>query len=281
MLVYVLQVPQYYHLRPHHRGLPLPIRTAKSSSVAYDKLPPALHLLATAPPARRPDAPRPDNATSPKSPPAQRTLSTIVHQSRFRDCRAAAVQLDLLHPHPTCRNRAQVKLLESAQPEAGEWLNVAPDGTKGTEIDSDTLLVMLQRRANLDLSVAKGANDALAAAGEIVDRKGDDLQNAGDYTSRHNDTMYAARDMLLSAAAGRIVVGDKEKPWKTAQFNASHVPDLVEMGGDHETGRDILWEIKVPSATKAEYKAGRGQQDKGGNFATNGHLYGFGNLLQA
>jgi hypothetical protein len=34
---------------------------------------------------------------------------------------------------------------------------------------------MLQRRANLDLSVAKGANDTLAAAGEIVDRKGDDL----------------------------------------------------------------------------------------------------------
>ena len=165
----------------------------------------------------------------------------------------------------------------SAQPDAGEWLNVAPDDSKGTTFDSDSLLVALQRRANLDLSVAKGANDSLVAAGEPVDRKGDNLQNASNYTACHNAVVYAARDMVLAAAQGRVIIGDKEKPGKTAQFNADHVPDLVEVGGDGETGRDALWEIKAPTATKAEYKAGQGKKESGGTFTTNGHLYAFGN----
>ena len=164
-----------------------------------------------------------------------------------------------------------------AQPEAGEWLTVAPDGSKGTDVESDTLLTMLQRRANLDLSVGVTANDALEEMGASVDRKGDDLSNSGDYTAQHNGVMYAARDMVVAAAQGRVLLGDKEKPGKTAQFNATHVVDIVEIGGDGTSGRDVLWEIKVPIPTKAEYCAGHSQRGTSSSPATVGHLYGFGN----
>ena len=46
--------------------------------VPADKLPPALHLLTALPPAVHPDAPMRSDATSPKPPPAQRKLTSII-----------------------------------------------------------------------------------------------------------------------------------------------------------------------------------------------------------
>ena len=60
-------------------------------------------------------------------------------------------------------------------------------------------------------------------------------------------------------------------------LNSKHVVDLYEIGGDTETGGDILTETKVPSPTASSYCAGKGSKENGGNAASVGHRYGFGN----
>ena len=40
---------------------------------------------------------------------------------------------------------------------------------------------MLERRGRLDIAMAKGANDALLAAGEDTDYKGDNMSNKGEF----------------------------------------------------------------------------------------------------
>ena len=56
-----------------------------------------------------------------------------------------------------------------------------------------------------------------------------------------------------------------------------HVLDLVEVGGDLETGGDVLYEFKGPSPTTSSHTVGVGSSAHGGNPASVGHLYGFGN----
>ena len=60
-------------------------------------------------------------------------------------------------------------------------------------------------------------------------------------------------------------------------LNSKHVVDLYEIGGDTETGGDILTETKVPSPTISSYCAGKGSKENGGNAASVGPRYGFGN----
>ena len=46
---------------------------------------------------------------------------------------------------------------------------------------------------------------------------------------------------------------------------------------DPDTGAPVLYEIKVPSATKATFYAGRGSAKNGGNSKSVGNIFGFGN----
>ena len=64
-------------------------------------------------------------------------------------------------------------------------------------------------------------------------------------------------------------------------LNASHVVDLAELGADDSSGADVLYEAKVPSPLTASHCAGRGSDANGGNAASVGHLYGFGNTEES
>ena len=145
-----------------------------------------------------------------------------------------------------------------SQPDAGAALEMPPDGTWGTNIVSPALEVFLERRGDLDLACAAAACDAAAAAGAVVDRKGDAYANGGhvgaysisaDFNSRHNGVNDAAYHMIVAVASGSVGKGDKAAPEKTEALNSKHVVGLYEIGGDTETGGDILTETKVPSPT--------------------------------
>ena len=83
--------------------------------------------------------------------------------------------------------------------------------------------------------------------------------------------------MLSACAVGQLVQGDKGDPAKTADLNATHAVDLAELGGNEQTGGDVLYEAKCVSPTKAKQSAGNGSQQGGGAAASVGHRFGFGN----
>jgi hypothetical protein len=86
--------------------------------------------------------------------------------------------------------------------------------------------------------------------------------------------------MVVAVALGPLVLGDKEQPWKTAEYNSTHISDLIEVGGDLETGGNVQYEVKVPSPLTTSFSAGRGSPSHGGRYASVGHIYAFGNTLE-
>ena len=109
-----------------------------------------------------------------------------------------------------------------------------------------------------------------------VDRLGDDLANAGEYSRRHNACLRAIRDMIAAVAIGPVVLGDKEDLARTAMLNEGHAVDCAEVGGDEDTGGDVLYEVKCKSALCKKWSAGRGSATHGGQPASMGHKIGFG-----
>ena len=162
---------------------------------------------------------------------------------------------------------------------AGAWLDLAPDSTFGTKIESPKFEVMLERRGRLNIAMAKNTNDMLLAAGEETDYKGDGMANKGEFNRRHNATNRATYDYVRAAATGPVILGDKEKPHLTTALNATHVVDLGEICGNDETGADVLYETKVPAPVKKTRHGGR-RRDNSGAPRDVGHLYGFGNTLE-
>ena len=123
-----------------------------------------------------------------------------------------------------------------------------------------------------------------AAAGKHVtvgERKGDSLANSnkGDRTSKHNGVLRAAQNAIRARSVGSIILGDKEKPEVTRHLNDTSVTDICELGGDFATMWDVHYEVKCWNPLIKSTTAGRGSWDNGGNVASVGHLYGFGNTL--
>jgi len=134
---------------------------------------------------------------------------------------------------------------------AGMWLEAAPDASlPGSRLKSAPFVVALQRRLGLYLSAARAANDDLAAAGEEPDWLGDAACNSGEHTTRHHATNRAWRDALAAVATGTVLLGDKQEAEKYKQYNADHVPDIVQVGAS-AWGTDWLGETKVPSSLTA------------------------------
>ena len=182
-----------------------------------------------------------------------------------------AVYTDRHFPHVTTVNREMTRIISVSQFGSGAWLDINPDGTWGTKIEDGPFEVAGQRRAGLDIAVAKPSLDVLEAAGVTVDRRGDDLANGGEYNRRHNGCLNAVRDMMSAVAIGQIVQGDKEQPEKTRHLNDGHVIDLAEVGGCPETGVDTIVEGKVPSLHKKKHTKGGG-----GTVRYVGHRVAFG-----
>lgn len=136
---------------------------------------------------------------------------------------------------------------------------------------------ILQYRHGLDFAEAVDVNRWVAASGQVPDPKGDSYANGGEYNKRHNAALSAQYDMMVAAAIGPVVKGDKTDRNKTAELCETHTLDLAELGGDEETGGDVLVEAKVPSSLTKERSAGKGSKEKGGKPAKVGHLYAFGN----
>ena len=208
--------------------------------------------------------------------PAQRKLSTVVHLGAWTAARQAAHDFDEHHPHPTTRNRDGVRFIGSSQWGAGSWLDITPDGSRRTKIDSPEFAVALQRRGGLFLAAMCPACDVLEARGEDVDRFGDKEANPGEYNLRHNATLRAVANMVRAVAIGPVILGDKEHPDRTAHLNTGYAVDIAELDPDQDT----LYEIKVPSLLKQSFAAGRGSKKHGGCPASVGHLHGFGSTAE-
>ena len=192
---------------------------------------------------------------------------------------SASATADQLRPHPKYKSRQQAHFIAISQPGAGGWLDIVPDGTFGTKIESPVFEVMLQRHCGLDIAAAAASFDTLEKIGEdeVVDSRRDGLQSSGQYNKRHNAVLRAIHDMLSACALGQLVQGDKGDPAKTSDLNATHAVDLAELGGNEQTGGDVLYEAKCASPTKAKQSAGNGSQQGGGAVASVGHRFGFGN----
>ncbi len=80
-------------------------------------------------------------------------------------------------------------------------------------------------------------------------------------------------------AASSSLLGDKEKPEVTRHLNDTSVTDIYELGGVFATMRDVHYEVKCWNPLIKSTTLGRGSWDNGGNVASVGHLYGFGNTL--
>ena len=146
---------------------------------------------------------------NPSPPTAQRTFSQVKHHERWLQGRTAALAADEQrgdNKYPTA-----VTYISASQYGAGAWLDIAPDGTFGTKIESPKFEVMLERRGRLDIAMAKGANDALLAAGEETDYKGDNMSNKGEFNRRHNATNRATYDYVRAAATGPVILPRRQR----------------------------------------------------------------------
>jgi hypothetical protein len=146
-----------------------------------------------------------------EKPPAQRSLFAVVHNARWLESLEAVTVWDLAHTANTdVRHREMALFVSITQPGAGAWLEVAPDGSYGTRIDSDDFLVAVQRRYGLHLSMVVEANNVLEAAGEhkLVDRLGD--KQAKEYNRRHNAILSGWYAVLRAIAHGKLFSGQGE-----------------------------------------------------------------------
>ena len=65
----------------------------------------------------------------------------------------------------------------------------------------------------------------------------------------------------------------------TRHLNDTSVTDICEIGGDFATMRDVHYEVKCWDPLIKSTTLGGGSWGNGGNVASVGHLYGFGNTL--
>ena len=166
-----------------------------------------------------------------------------------------------------CHRRPPPRFVAASQPSAGSWLDMPPDGSQGTRIDTPDFRVAVQYHLGLNISEATAAQDVLAAKGERVDRKGDEFANKGEHNRRHGAALAAVADAERAVATGPVILGDKENLTKTNMFNEGHVVDIAIPGDP-----DACLEIKVPSPLTATHHCGGGAHppDVGDRF-------GFGN----
>ena len=72
------------------------------------------------------------------------------------------------------------------------------------------------------------------------------------------------RDMVYAVAIGQIVPGDKEDMARTAFLNEAHAVDGAEIGGDENTGANVLHEVKRKAALCKKFSGGIGSTKHGG-----------------
>ena len=190
-------------------------------------------------------------------PASQRQLSAVVNASKWVEHALALATHDDTNQPTRVRRRESARFIAVSQPGSGSWLDMPCDGTGATRIQSGDFVFAAQRRMGYFISEAAAANDALASKGETPDRYGDSFVNAGEHNRRHHTTNRAIFNAEAAVALGPTILGDKEKPGRTAQFNADHVPDIASVGAAAD-GADICHETKVPSPLIFTHSAGQG-----------------------
>ena len=217
--------------------------------------------------------------------PKQGTLAAVGAHEAWIACLAACEEMDKSTPQSEAiKSREATRYISISQFGAAGWLDMRPDGLHHTKMVSAMFLTAIQRRHGLYLSVIAPTLVEKAAAGEHVtvgEYKGDFLANSnkGDRTSKHNGVLRAAQNAIRARSVGSIILGDKEKPEVTRHLNDTSVTDICELGGDFATMRDVHYEVKCWNPLIKSTTLGRGSWGNGGNVASVGHLYGFGNTL--
>ena len=208
-------------------------------------LPPASRLL----PASR--LFKPDDDDSIPTPPSQKALSAVLNHHRWLELLDKAHDFDSTAIDTPLDHREATRVISASQFGSGAWLEVTPDASLPfTRPRSGPYTIALQRRFGLYIESARGANQALEAAGKAPDRLGDAACNEGQHSTRHHAVNRAWHAALSAVATGTVLFGDKQEADKYKQYNAGHVPDLIKPG-DSAWGTDWLGESKVPSPLRA------------------------------
>ena len=136
----------------------------------------------------------------------------VVQQERWLQALAAAVAVDEQAPPGTVRHSEASRFIAASQPDAGAWLDIFPDGTSATRIESIHFEIGLELRGSLRIASAADAFDSLAARGqydqEVGDtallsiRKGARLLNGGEYNRSHHAVVHAVYKMVAAVATG-------------------------------------------------------------------------------
>ena len=100
----------------------------------------------------------------------------------------------------------------------------------------------------------------------IADPLCDAIINAADYHDRHDKPLRCRYDALSVVTHDKVILGDKkESRERYAQWNATHVPDIIHV----RLATDELLEVKVVSPlTKHNPKERRLSAKNGGNPCT-------------
>ena len=192
------------------------------------------------------------------TPPAQRKLSTVIHQRHWLLLLDRLAKYDEEHPHPTVKHRELKRFVSASQPYAGSYQDMSVDNSdRSTLVPSPEDVIQTQRHFGLHISIGCPLFDAIAAEGGTPDRVGDTLANCGDQTKKHNRVLDEVYKAIQATAPNGVCKGDKESPDTTAMYNDTHVTDIVEVGGAADTGADTCHEVKVKAVTTATHLVGK------------------------
>ena len=207
--------------------------------------------------------------------PAQRVLCSVVDHQVWHETYQAARSLDGDGEASSAyvAKREATRVVSVSQPEAGAYLDLAPDGTLYNKINTGDLEIALQRRFGLNIAAATATHDEQEAAGEEVDRLGDVLNNSGQLTTRHNGVLGATYRMVAAGATGAVLLGDKGSSEGPKNINAKHVYDMMELESDPAAGGNTIYEAKVISTLKKTFSTGHGPVSA---FASIGDEFAFG-----
>ena len=219
----------------------------------------------------------------------QKVLSMVVNCACWIDLLDAANDFDSSNAGATVRHREARRVVSASQAGSGLFLLTSPDlSLPATTIQHDSFVSACQYRAGLYISRLAATLDERARRGVLVtqsDRLGDTAVNTTSTTSRHNRVNCLFHNAKRAATTATVQLGDKGDGSTAARaaalkryahLNATHVPDIIELGDVVTLSETKCWNSLKPSGA-----LGNGSAANGGAPSTNeGHYLAFGCTLE-
>ena len=160
--------------------------------------------------------------------------------------------LDDARPSPPDTPARVARLVAVGQP--GAAAGSAPAPSTGALVPISPLPVGAQRRFGLHISALTPTLDARTHTGVDYDAEATRSRWDTPTAVRHTMPCYASRTTVQSVSTGAVVLGDKQHPDVTADFNTTCVVDLGERKEGYG-GRDVCVEVKAWADVRATASA--------------------------